>query len=419
MARRAWVMAALVGGELSLSGCGKGTSVGPPLIVHTVSDRTGVGLAGVRVQVKGQAWVTSDAAGGSRFAAPGGPFTILVHQDLFDGGSTIETGEAVFVLEEQIGNDVVVEVDGGPGPNAAVPRPSWHPARVTGTVSGRSSTAGTAWVQVSYRGMWMPAHVAVDGSFDLGVLFEDGAAAVTVRAFEGSPGPANHVTQLDGFAAEAVSLVAGGHAAGVALALTPVATSTVAGSASLAPGLTGAEVVGRWSLGFGRYAAESVSSISAAVSPAGFSLPVPTLAGAETWVAVTAAGARPPSGGGHARLVAPPATGVDFAVPAAVDLLEPPNGGLVDATTVFRWSGGEPGGAFTLEASCSWPAGPVTRTIEYHLTTPSTQASLPDIADFALAPDAACTWSVTWNADASPAVERRWSRSEVRTATSR
>jgi hypothetical protein len=71
MRRLELLRAVLVVGFLPMGGCSD-----RPIVVRTVSDRTGLGMAGIRVQVADQPWATTDADGKAIFATVSGTFTV-------------------------------------------------------------------------------------------------------------------------------------------------------------------------------------------------------------------------------------------------------------------------------------------------------------------------------------------------------
>src|SRR3954468_603413 len=70
--RRACVLVAL-----ALAGC---VFSGDDLTIQTVSEYGGTPIAGVKVQVGDQPWMTTDASGKARFTAAMSPYTVRIHQ---------------------------------------------------------------------------------------------------------------------------------------------------------------------------------------------------------------------------------------------------------------------------------------------------------------------------------------------------
>src|SRR5207244_8682034 len=108
MRRLELLRAVLMVGFLPMGGCSDS-----PIVVRTVSDKTGVGMAGIRVQVADQPWATTDADGKATFTAVSGTFTVRVHQSPTFAPLPLEE---IFVVEGQSGSQVVVEVEGNFGP---------------------------------------------------------------------------------------------------------------------------------------------------------------------------------------------------------------------------------------------------------------------------------------------------------------
>src|SRR5207253_9418926 len=100
--RRPELPSALVmAGFLAMAAC----SSDAPIVVRTVSDRTGVGMAGIRVQVAAQPWATTDGDGKATFTPVSGTFTVRVHQSLT---FVPYPSDSILVLEGSSGTEVVV-----------------------------------------------------------------------------------------------------------------------------------------------------------------------------------------------------------------------------------------------------------------------------------------------------------------------
>jgi hypothetical protein len=410
MRRLDLLRAVLVVGFLPMGGCSD-----RPIVVRTVSDRTGLGMAEIRVQVADQPWATTDADGKATFAAVSGTFTVRVHQSI----TYVPYPEDwILVVEGSSGSEVVVEVDGNFGLLSPPHLPPWYDAEVSGSVVGWTQpTSASTWVQVSYSGSWLTSYVANDGSFDLSFPFQAPATSVTLRAYEGDPRDPYQLTRLFAYGSATVPVVKGGHTTGPSVSLQPVVMGTVEGTASVAAPLAGAEVRGWCSIGFGRYEPAAVFFAETTVTPAGFSLPVASIQGGETSVTLLTT-----RGGGRGsarqrRSVSVPATGVAFQLPAPAELLEPADAAFVDSTTVFRWNVSDTGGTSTLGLWCDWTADSIPHSVGYSVSTTGSQATLPAIPGVAVPAGASCSWSVGWHAATSG--EDRSSSSAGRTATAR
>jgi hypothetical protein len=150
------------------------------------------------------------------------------------------------------------------------------------------------------------------------------------------------------------------------------------------------------------------------------------------WLAITA---RDPSVSEGARswswrAVSPGDTGVAFDLPAPVTWLEPAEGAAIDADTVFRWSGGPPGGKSTLHLLCERFEAPSSHFwLSYwaEASGDGTEARLSSIPDTNML-GAHCSWSVWWETvrtygsvprPVPSAGEYRGSESEARNAVHR
>ena len=396
---------ALVVGWLCFVGC---TS---EVVVQTVSDRTGLGMVGIRVQVDEQPWATTDNHGMAKFAAVQGTFTVRVHQTF----AASPPFEEIFVLEGQSQREVLVEVDGNPGTFLPPHLPGWYDAEISGAVQGRTQppSAASTRVGVYYRNTTLFGFVADDGGFDFNTLVESPAASVSLRAYEGRNGSfSDTITDLFAFGSATVPVASGGRTTGVSVALQPVTKGTVEASALVAAPLAGADVRAYTYIGFGRYEPEAVTFDRTTVAPTGFSFPVYAAQGAVTGMVLDA---YVPGVGSafHRRRVSVPETGVTFQLVAPVELVEPADGATIDATTVFRWSGSGNGGHATLELSC-YPPG-----ARYVVTTTASQTNLPSIPGVALPSGAHCTWWVWWHSAIAPSVEEYTTKASPRTATAR
>ena len=393
MRQSLFIAAALVTGACS------GRDAGP-VVVRTVSDRTGVPVGGVQVQVEGQPWATTGADGKATFAVVPRPFTVRVHQ------SPRSDSHSVFVLQGRTASEVVAEVYGNPNGFS-----SFRQARVSGIVAGRSgSPSARVVVSVGQREANYGTVAAADGSFDFPALWQGQAAAkVFVRAFEsdGADAPGHYY----GFGSASVSVVDGGETLGVPLRLEPVVEGLVAGKASLPAVLaTPRSLAAFLWLSFNRY--EQFQLQSSPVAPDNFAVVVPSVPGVEASLRIHAVGSGVQSW--HQRRVAAPSSGLGFSLPAPPELLEPAAGATVGGATVFRWSRGEPGGSSTLFLGCGWPqAG----AVDYLIETQGVEATRPEIPGIAVPTGAACRWAVFWCAAADPAVEERCAWSRERAAT--
>jgi len=410
MRRLELLRAVLVVGFLPMGGCSD-----PPIVVRTVSDRTGLGMAGIRVQVAEQPWATTDADGKATFTAVSGKFTVRVHQSIT---YVPFPADRISVVEGSSGSEVVVEVDGNFGLLSPPHQPPWYDADVSGSAVGWTQpTSASTWVQISYSGTWLPSQVASDGSFDLSFPFQAPATSVALRAYEGEPNSPYQLTRLFAFGSATVPVVKGGHTTGVSVSLQPVVMGTVEGTASLAAPLAGAEVRGWCSVGFGRYEPAAVFFAETTVAPAAFSLPAASVPGGETSVTLftTLGGGR--GSARQRRSVSVPATGVAFQLPAPAELLEPAEAAFIDGTTVFRWNASETGGTSTLGLGCDWTADSVLHSVGYSVSTTGSQATVPAIPGVAVPAGASCSWAVNWHATTSAG--ERSSSSAGRTATAR
>src|SRR5438270_401118 len=419
MRRLELLRAVLVVGFLPMGGCSD-----PPIVVRTVSDRTGLGMAGIRVQVADQPWAMTDADGKATFTAVSGMFTVRVHQSPNFATSApypCANGaclEEIFVVEGLSGSQVVVEVDGNFGLLSPPHLPPWYDADVSGSAVGWTQpTSASTWVQISYSGTWLPSQVASDGSFDLSFPFQAPATSVALRAYEGEPNSPYQLTRLFAFGSATVPVVKGGHTTGVSVSLRPVVMGTAEGTASLAAPLAGAEVRGWCSIGFGGYEPAAVFFAGTTVAPAAFSLPAASVPGGETSVTLftTLGGGR--GSARQRRSVSVPATGVAFQLPAPAELLEPAEAAFIDGTTFFRWNASETGGTSTLGLGCDWTADSVLHSVGYSVSTTGSQATVPAIPGVAVPADASCSWAVNWHATTSAG--ERSSSSAGRTATAR
>jgi len=405
---------------LGIAGCA--ASSDGQVIVRTVSDRTGLGMGGIKVQVADQPWATTDANGVATFAGVGPTYTLRAHQMVAFAVPFHE----VFVLEGQTQRELVIDVDGNPGTLSPPHTPTWSDAEISGTVQGRTQPVSSASTrtQVSYRGTWLSGPVAADGTFDFGVLIQSPATSVTLRAYEvreGGPSPAGPGTTGSGTAAElfasgstTVALTGGGHATGVSVALRPATRGTVTATASVAPALAGSDVLAWSSIGFGRYDPDAVLFETATVPPGGFSLPVFGAEGGETWVTVFST--KPGVGfARHRRRVSLPEATVAFQLAAPAQLTEPAAGATIDMATVFRWTRTATDGRAELYLSCSSAA----QDVAYRVSTAASEVTLPSVPDVSLPAGAPCVWQVSSHAVTDATVEESSSTTVLRTAATR
>jgi hypothetical protein len=146
--------------SLALCGCGSGEAA---LVVRTVSEYGGTPIAGVKVQVGDQPWVTTASNGEARFAGAAPPYAVRVHRPMtytdYKGGA--HQHDKVWQLIGQSGNPLILDVDGTVA--------QMYRATISGSIAGRS---GSARAQAR---VWTPTDGgmgAADGTFQTQVLWE-------------------------------------------------------------------------------------------------------------------------------------------------------------------------------------------------------------------------------------------------------
>jgi hypothetical protein len=411
-------IAALCG--LALAGCGSSGD----LVVRTVSEYGGTPIAGVKVQVGDQPWMTTGSNGEARVAAVAPPYTVRVYQPMTYTNFRGETKQhdKVWQLIGQTANPLVLDVDG----TVALA----YKAEITGTVEGRSGAANSQVRVVAHQGGAVRA--ASDGTFRTGTYWEGSTSYdFVLRAFESdTEEPPAHYT---GYAASRVRVTdttgylgEGGSLSGVRLQLGPVAEARVSGQVTRAEALAQETLRSSMFLRFAEYDWAWLGPGRASGQPAAFDYTVPRIDGAETWLRfeVWGAAAAPypvnPLYAWHSRKVALPSTDVSFDIPPPVSLTEPADGATFGPSTTFRWSPGPPGGKYSLGMLCDpeWSEGALKRNIYYRdVETTSTEVMLPAIPGVAIPAGVTCAWSVMWIAPSDPATERRGSWSAGRAVT--
>jgi hypothetical protein len=392
--RRALVIAAAVAADAC--------SGGEHIVVRTVLNRTGVPMAGVRVQIDEQPWRTTGADGRATFDGVPGSVTVRLHQSFDRGG--VHAGDVIQVLRGRTGREIVAEV----GDAGAV---QFHGAMVTGTVTGRSGPPSTVLhVGVAYRDWWTSTNTAADGSFEWGVPWRGEAlateATVILRAWETDA--ANPPTHYYGFGSTSVHLDEYMDVPTVvSLSLAPVTDDAVQGTVTLPPALSSGFVNAFLTLAFSRYERLPLANIPSVPGP--FTLAAPSVPGADPWINVQAGQSW------HNRRVAVPSSGLVFEPPQSPEPVEPAAGAAIGDATAFRWSASEPGGSSTLFVACEWiDAVRGNSFVSYFVEAEGLEATLPAIPGVGIAPGAACEWAVLWCARTDPAVEERCSWSAER-----
>lgn len=387
----------VIAAALAIAACSNGDGDGP-MVVHTVSDMTGAPVAGVRVQVEDQPWVTTGADGTATFEAVSGPFTVRIHQ------SHSENSTSIFALRRRTGSEVIAEVSSGPS--------MFLGAQVSGTVAGRSGPPSNSVLRVGVapvRGWSTWSEIDDYDSFDVDVPFRgasfESSATLVLHAWEsdGASPPGHYY----GFGDSAsLSLLYGDVITGVPLYLNPVTEGTVEGVLSLPAALASEKALVNLDLDFSRY--EQLTLAQQEITPGSFAFVVPSVGGAEAWIRVRAFG----SSAWHHRRVVVPSSGLAFAPPAEPELLEPATeGAAIGDATVFRWSPVEPGGSAKLYVTCNW-SDPVSgySINSYEIEAEGNEAILPNLPDVAVAPGAECSVVVHWCVATDPAVEERCSQ---------
>ena len=379
----------LIAGVLVIGGCSGGGG-GESVVVRTVTDRTGAPTAGVRVQVEDSPWVTTDAAGEASFEDIAEPFTVRLHEpdDAWDN---------VIVLGGRTGREVVAEV-GGPG------IPEWHSAAVSGTVSGRAGDASDSIVRVGvapYKDYSIYVEAAADSTFDVSVLWREppGVSSATLALHAWEVDTATPPGHYYGFArSPAQTFVEREAVEGMNLSLEPVDEAIVDATISVPAGVTVAPLMHLW-LDYAPY--EQLTVVAEEIDPDPFSIVVPQVPDAESWLGVWA-GAR-----WHFRLIDGASSDLAFAPPASSELLAPAEGASLSAAPVFRWNPIEPGGISSLFVSCSTPDA--QSGAKFFITpdpADGDQATLPTIDGVDIPAAATCSWSVFWCAADSPTEKR-------------
>lgn len=152
------------------------------LTIQTVSEYEGSPIAGVKVQVGDQPWMTTDASGRARFAAAMSPYTVRIHQPMIytDSKGVPHQHDKVWRLVGRDKNPLVVQVDGSLA--------QIYKANISGTVAGRSTSPGPEVMVVA--GTSFPFPVAGDGAFAFSAWWEGGTTRdLDLRALETSGQP--------------------------------------------------------------------------------------------------------------------------------------------------------------------------------------------------------------------------------------
>lgn len=379
----------LIASLLVVGSCSGGD--GERVVVRAVTDRTGAPIAGVRVQVDEEAWQTTDAAGEASFADISAPFVVRLHE-------TTNGFDSVVVLEGRTGTEVVVEIS-GPGPT------QFHSAGASGTIVGRAGAAPDSIVHVGiapFKDWSVYLDASPDDSFDLGVTWREPAtqtaATLALHAWEtDTASPPGHYY---GFArSQPLPFVENETISGVTLSLEAVEERTVEATVSLPAGAEPSDLLADVWLSYAPY--EQLSLLSDFFPPESFSVVVPSVPDAESWLGLWA------NARWHFRRIDLASTAVTLAPPASSELLAPAEGATLSASTVFRWTPVEPDGTSTLFVSCG-TSDTLSGTTFFITRDPAeaNEATLPTIPDLEIPATATCEWSVFWCAAPDPSEQR-------------
>jgi hypothetical protein len=377
---------------LGAAACGEGGDENG-VLVTTVSEYGATPIAGVLVQVNDEAWASTDADGNVSFADIDPPYEVRVFQTIATDSHRLHV---VWALIEQTSGRLIIPVDG-----SAVD--TYHRGSITGTITGRSDDDSQILVIAStapYGGA--RALAAADGTFELPNVDWEGPSSqgFTLQAFE-SDG-ADPPTRYIGHAIVSITLDDpdgnGASFADAELALESIDQSHVAGTVTMPDNLT-TDLYPSISLEFADGSSISLDG-NATTDPGAYDFAVPVLRGAAARIGFLAVG----PGGDQSlgprsyfeRKVNLPADGINFDLPAPVELLEPGEGAEIGGSTTFRWSAvaGDP--MYGLTVSCEWLEGEIEQNVNYRIIqTTETEARLPVIPGLDV-DGGACFWSVGW-----------------------
>lgn len=399
---------------LLLLGCGR------DLHVWVVSEYGETPVAGARVQVDDRPWEIADDFGWVTFKGVGPSFVLRVHQ--ITSGNDFRFDD-VWVLQSPEGSPVKILADGS-GVDEQ------HTANIFGPVSGGSGGPIRVYAAIHTRGPMTWTQAAGDGTFSLDASWEGiGQRSATIHALELDGAQPGHYRAY-GKSEINVSDPAGtGGSTSTSVSLRPVNEVTVPATVAVPPELAGVPVQASTSL---QLTAGTMWLESAGVTGPSLAAVFPQVPGMPGWLDLRAFEPQDPLSAWslHSQRFSLPASGVSFDLPVPVTLLEPAEGAVIDASTVFRWTGGPPGGRNALLLACEWTdtTGAARHFNFRNVEVTGAEASLPALTDLPIEAGASCSWSVAWYpADShlgatgaeEDASERRYSTSRTRTATFR
>lgn len=354
------------------------------LTVRTVSEYGGTPIAGVNVQAGDQAWTLTDEAGEAVFEPIDGPFTVMAHQIMLaPSGNQYED---VFVLPEQTGSAIVVEVDGS--------LVTERQASISGTLTGRVASDSRVLISVSGGDPGLAGGGQAEGDvFGAGVSWEVGTTRMaTVHALEvdGADPPTTYFS----YGSADVDVTDGGSLTGVVVSLSPIGQGRVTGEMGLPEQIAALPLewyvavepaglyIGQWS-----------------DQPATLDLMLPQVPGNRVLVGALAIDRQNQDGirSTRSRYLDPPASAVAFDLPTPLALTGPAESAVLDSSTQFRWNPGPAGGEDLLHVVCELMTTDL-RVVNYRpFPAEGDTASLPEIPSLALDSGMTCTWEVIWH----------------------
>jgi hypothetical protein len=396
------------------------------VVILTLEEDTRFPVAGIRVQVNDEAWLTTDADGRAVFPDAHPPYTVRAFQAALFPGSGLSQAriyQDVYDLQDETESPLELLID-----RVRTYDPQ-APVAISGRVTGQAAEAGTKITVAASSGSHLLHEVqaGADGSFEMTVDWEGpGPRELVLRALQSDA--AEPPTRYARFGSTTVTARAGEQVSGVVLAVSPIDTATVSGVVSMPAAV---EPRGLLSTLWLDVQGTRLTLAGGIPAESAFGYAFPRIEGAAARLSFVTDPVRTRQGrlvlnaasSSQTRTVEVPSSGLPFDLPAPVTLVAPAEGASIGPSTVFRWDAAPGGGGkYTLWVHCAWPnttddTFSFRGNVEYEVETSDTQASLPAIPEVVIGDEAGCQWNVRWRDSATPTSDGRASSSEDRLAT--